>query len=572
MSINVGQIFVQHDNLNLVLRVTAEYMRVWQKGVFARLSTLEKEEQGAENFLSRRARRMTILPPKDGWAMIVEQVRFLADGDLARHLSESLACRVIWSELQGGALGWACYEFEQGRLAGGRLAPPAGREERLVAAATEARAVNLSQTESADMPLYPVDPERDAWQHLCGLGLPREYIFMYPGDVTRLGRAGQIEAGFVVLKDSHYGGRMTAAIGPAEVLKRPPALPYRPDLVARQEGQPTAIHEVRLLHGRPTRRAIERVFAAELTWRRRAFYTMSATLTGKVPDIAFKYKDPANPDRDFDEILGKLREACKSPFVALTSGSGVLARRGFAARAAEVLNARDADLEAVPDEQGNLTVKQGRNEATLDLLGAYRQYVADTSELETAASEALAAFRSRQALGETLSAGDRDRLMLVLRAAGDLLPDAVSAVIADGLAAVLAVEKDGQPVEIPDAALKALELDEAAALDSARKRISSLAPAAQATVGTGPVNRVETDPPLPAASLLAWPGLAAWLAETTAGPLAVATPSSGVLLFAPLESAATRDFRDSVNDEFDLAVKPVSEAVYALDDKGLRLL
>ncbi len=572
MSINVGQIFIRHDNLNLLLRVTAEYMRVWQKGVFSRLSTLEKEEQGAENFLSRRARRMSILPPKDGWAMIIEQVRFLADGDLARHISESLACRVIWTELQGGALGWACFEFEKGRLVRGRLEPPAGREERLIAAATEAKAVNLSQTESADMPLYPLDPEKQAWDYLVQLGLPPEYVFMYPGDVGRLGKAGEFEAGFVILRDSHYGGRMTAAIGPAKLLARPAALPYRPDLVARDVDQPKAIHEVRLLHGRPTRPAIERVFAAELNWRRRAFYTMSNTLTGRVPEISFKYKDPADPDRDFDEILEKHRDACKSPFIALTSSADVLARKGFAARAAELINAEDGTLEAAPDEGGNLTVKLGGEEATLDLLGSYRRYVADTSVIEETASEALAAFRSRHALVAELSSSDRNRLLLVLRGTDTLPLDSVSTEVAEGVDAVLAVEKDDAVVELPKAALKALDLDKSAAVDAAREHLSSLAGAAQTTVGVGSISRVEVGPPLPAASLLAWPGLANKLAETTDGELAVAVPASGVMLFTPLESAGSPEFRAAVNEEFDLATDPVSESVFKLTQDGLELI
>jgi hypothetical protein len=568
MSINVGQLFVEHDNLKLILRVVAEYVRVWQKGIFSRLSTLEKQEQGAENFLTRRARRISILPPANGWAMIVEQVRFLADGDLARHLSEGLGCRVIWSEVQGGALGWACFEFENGKLTGGRLEPAAGREERLVAAATEAKAVNLAQTESPAMPLYPLDAEQDAWNHLLGLGLPRDYIFLYPGDILRLDKGGELEAAFVVLRASHYGGRMTAAIGPAKLLPRPAGMPYRPDLVARSGDQPTCVHEVRLVHGSPTRQAIERIFAAELKWRRRGFQVMSKTLGGYVPEVSFRYKDPVVPDRDLDDIVSKHREASSSSFIGLTGTSQILSRKGFAARAADIVNDQDKSLEPVVDQAGNLTVKLGEDHATLDLRGAYRRYLGEPPTLETLAADALESYRRRRQLSEELSAADRHTLLLLPQTAGTELPDSVTSRLGDELLGVLAVERDGGILEVPHYALEALELDAETAICAARDRIASLAASAEPVAGVAGFGRVEVDPPLPAASLLAWPGLAEKLTGTTEGAQVIAAPSSGVLFYAPFESAGAAEFLAAVEEEFDSAIDPISERVFKLDPSG----
>ena len=58
MSVNVGQLFIQHPKLGLIVKVAAEYLRTWQREVFERLSDLERNEQGAEHFLVRRNRRM----------------------------------------------------------------------------------------------------------------------------------------------------------------------------------------------------------------------------------------------------------------------------------------------------------------------------------------------------------------------------------------------------------------------------------------------------------------------------------------------------------------------------------
>jgi hypothetical protein len=569
MSINVGQLFVKHDNLKLLLRIAAEYVRIWQKGVFSRLSNLEKEEQGSENFLTRRSRRLTLLPPRDGWSMIIEQVRFLADGELAKHISESLGCPVIWAEMQGGALGWACFELENGQLVRGKLEPAAGREERLVAAANEAKAISLSEAESSDMPHYPVDPEMDAWNHLCSLGLPREYIFVYPGDVLRLGSGGEMEAGFVTLKDSYYGGRMTAALGPARFLPRPDGLPYRPDLVARSDGQPTAVHEVRLLHGRPTRPALDRVFDAEVNWRRRAFQVMSATLPGNIPQVKFRYKDPADPDRDIDEMIDRRRETCTSQFLTLTSGAEVLARKGFAARAAEVINGEDKAQEAEPAEDGNITVKTGEERSTLDLSRAYRRYVSEPPALEAAAVDALEAFRVRRSLVGELGPGDKDRLSLVVRPAAAQLPDGVNLPLGAGLVAVLAVERDGLLVELPRGALESLGLDENASVEAARQNLEKLGASAQPTTGVGSFSRLETDPPLPASSLMAWPGLAKRLEGIAGGEVAVAVPAANVLLYAPVELARAEDLRAAIIEEFDTSLEPLSEAVCKLTESGI---
>ncbi len=568
MSINVGQLFVRHDNLNLILRVAAEYVRVWQQGIFSRLSNLEKQEQGAENFLTRRSRRVNILPPKDGWAMIIEQVRFLADGDMARHLSEGLDCRVIWAEVQGGALGWACFEFDKGQLVKGKLEPRSGREERLVAAANEAKAINLSEAQDPEMPVYPTDPERAAWDHLCGLGLPREYIFVYPGDVVRLNSGGEMEAGFLTLRDSHYGGRLIATVGPAKFLPRPAGLPYRPDLVAREGGEPTTVHEVRLLHGRPSSRALDSAFAAELAWRRRAFSVMSATLTGKVPQVIFRYKDPADPDRDIDAAMEKRREACSSPLIGLTSGSGILARKAFAARAAEALNAAESGLEAAPDDAGNLTAKVDGESVVLDLAAAYRRYLSEPPALEAAASEALEGFRIRAELAKKLTPSDGEELILVVRQADALPADAVSTPIAEDLAAVLAVERDDRLVEVPDKALTALKLDKDAALEKARTRLAALAADAAPTPGLGSFGRLEKGAPLPAASLLAWPGLAGWLSDLFEGETVAAAPAANVLLYAPASAANDPEFRAAIAGEFDSAAEPVSNRVFKLTESG----
>ena len=308
MSTNVGQIFVQHGNLRLIVKVIAEYLRIWQQEVFSRLSDLEKDEQGAEHFLEKRTRRITVLPPRDGWAMALEQVRFLADGDLARHLSEGLACRVVWAEVQGGALGWAGFQFEKGKLIGGRLEPVSGREPRLVAAANEAGCASLTEMDNPDMPVYPLDAEKAAWEHLLGLGLPRDYLFVYPADVKRLNSGGDVLAGFLTLKDSFYGGRLIAAIGPARMAPRTADLPSRPDLLAKSGGVPVAAHEVRLLNGRPRAAALDSAFAAEQAWRARASAALAAAGPGKPPEILFRYKDLSAPEINLDAEMERRRK------------------------------------------------------------------------------------------------------------------------------------------------------------------------------------------------------------------------------------------------------------------------
>jgi len=570
MSINVGQIFIQHQNLNLTVKVAAEYLRIWQREVFARLSDLEKDEQGAEHFLEKRTRRIAILPPLRGWSVAIEQVRFLADGDLARHLSEGLGCKVVWVELQGGALGWAGFEFENGRLVRGKLEPLGGREPRLVTAANEAGAANLAELEAPDMPVYPADPERAAWNHLLALGLPREYLFVYPADFTRLNAGGDVTAGFLTLKDSFYGGRLITSTGPARLAVRGPELPCRPDLLARSGGEPVAVHEVRLLAGRPRAAALDSAFAAELGWRRRAFSSLAAASPGRLPEILFRYKDPGMPDLDLDAEMDRRRSACGAFILKVTSAKDLLARRGFAARAAEVLNARGPGLEARPDEAGNLTVRVGGESALLELFTAYRRYLLEPAALEAQVSAALEEFEACRSLVAGLAPADRQRLGVLVRPAAAVPPDAVGAALGGGLAVVAAVERSGRLLALPKAALGALGLTEVEALGAAKGLLDRAASAAvRPGLMVGAYARLEPPAGLGAASLLAWPGLAARLAEAVGGEAVAAAPSAGTLLYAPAASAADAGFRAAVAEEFDQAAEPVSDQIFRLTAQGL---
>ena len=107
-----------------------------------------------------------------------------------------------------------------------------------MAAANEAGCASLTEMDNPDMPVYPLDAEKAAWEHLLGLGLPRDYLFVYPADVKRLNSGGDVLAGFLTLKDSFYGGRLIASIGPARLAPRTAELPSRPDLLAKSGGVP----------------------------------------------------------------------------------------------------------------------------------------------------------------------------------------------------------------------------------------------------------------------------------------------------------------------------------------------
>jgi hypothetical protein len=338
--------------------------------------------------------------------------------------------------------------------------------------------------------------------------------------------------------------------------------------VARKGDRPVSVHEVRLLHGRPTRAALERVFAAELCWRRRAFYAMSRDLDGELPEVRFNYSDPDSPQRDLNSRIESHRTASRSPFLALTSGSGILSRPGFAAMAAEVLTGVDRSLRPAVDPGGGLTVEAGGRTAMLDLRSAYRRYLREPPALEAAVVDALQALRARQALVGELGPRDRERLLPVLRPDEGLPPDAVWFQLVTGIRAVLAVERGAEISEVPRAALAAMELAEEEALAAARRRVSSLAAEARAVPLAGPVGRVELAPPLPAGSLLLWPGLAGLLCDASGEGAAVATPSADLLLYAPLSAAGGAEFRSAVERRFDSTLEPVSEAALRLGPEG----
>ncbi|HOX06897.1 MAG TPA: hypothetical protein PK280_10885 [Planctomycetota bacterium] len=571
MSINVGQVFVQHEKLNLIIKVAAEYLRMWQRDVYSRLSDIEKNEQGAEHFLEKRTRKITVLPPKGGWTTLIECVRFLADAELAKHLSEGLGCRTVWAEVQGGALGWACFEFEKGALVRGRMEPLAGREPRLVAAANEAGLAGLTELESADMPDYPADPERAAWDHLVGLGLPAEHLFVYPSDLTRLDSGGDITAGFLTLKESSfYNGRLITALGPARFPRRTGSLPCRPDLVARTGGEPVAVHEVRLLAGRPRPAALDAAFTAELIWRRRALVSLSASSPGRLPEILFRYKNPERPDVDLDAEMERRRSASRSPIIRLTSAKDLLARRGFAARAAAVLNARQASLEAKPDEVGDLCVTVDGQAATVSLFAAHRRYLAAPETLEAQAGAAFDEFLADRAQLAGLSPASVARLAVLVRPSAAVPPDAVSAALGVGLAAVAAVGREGGFTLLPRAALAKLGLTEVEALSAAKKNLEEACSGMRPAIGTGAFSPLPAPAGMPAASVLAWPGLAGRLSEALGGGQAVvAAPSSGAVFFAPQTSAGDSAYRAALSEDFDLAAEPVSDRVLRPSAQGL---
>lgn len=567
MSINVGQIFVRHGRLGLAVRVVVEHLRQWQREVYSRLSRLEKEEQALEHHLQRRARRLAVLPPREGWLALVEGVRYTADAGLAQRLSESLGCLAVWMELQGGGLSWAAVHYEGGRPAGGRLEPVGGREARVRAAAREAGLAGLAVLESPAMPLYPPDAELGAWEHLRALGIPEEYIFVHPGEISRLGAGGEMEAGFVALQDSFYGGRLQATIGPARLAARPPGPPFRPDLVGLKDGQPASVREVRLLSGRPSRQALDSAFAAELNWRRRAFQVMSRTLPGTLPQVVFRYKDPGDPDARLDRELERRRAACRSPFVRLGQG-GLLGRRGFAARAAEAINARRPEMAARPDERGDLEVRAGGDPAALPLDPAWRRYLAEPGSLDPLALEAAEAFAAGRAAGLRLDRRDRSRLLHLVAEAGAAPAGAVQQPLGGGLVKVLAVERGGRLVPVPAAALPGLGLTAAEALTAAAATLARVAAAVRIEAGDGPMTRLTSGPRLPVSSLLAWPGLAGRLAEVFGPDPCAAAPAAGVLLCGPAQAAQTPAFRAAVADEHALAPEPVSARVFRLTDHG----
>lgn len=573
MSINVGQIFVNFGNLRLAMRVATEYIRRWERGTYRKLSGIEKREQGAENFLNRMSRRVVMLAPLNGWIALQESVRFLADAELSRHMSESLGCRVIWLEVQGGALGWSCFEFNNGQLTDGRLDPLAGREPRLLTAARAAGLVNGYPEFEPDMPRYPVEPEIDAWHHLLSLGLPAERIFVYPRDIRRMLSGGNTDAGYITLKSSRSGGRVLAAISRAAVSDRPPGPPFKTDLVVRKSGEPMEVHEVRLLHGNATRAGIESARAAEEAWRRRAFWALSAAAPARVPIVTFRYRDPTNPERKLDELLARQGGSGRSPFCEWTATGQVLSLCGFAAEACRLTGAAAPAADPRVDSAGRLTAACGTARLPVDLGPAYRAYLAAPGETAAIVSAAVAEAMACHAVNQALSPTDRERLCLLVLPDGRLPAEAVSSRLGPGLYRVLAVEIDGRFWPVTAAAIETrIGLAADSALRLAAARLDVLAGAASIGEAAEDAGTVVAPQPLPASSLLAWPGLQNLIGQQAGGAAAAAVPAEDLVLWAPATAERERQFRMAAARAFDRARLPVCETAFKWGPAGLEVL
>jgi hypothetical protein len=165
-SVDAGQIFVRTADAEGLEAAVAAWLERFAARDDATRSDLWVRRDGG--------RRVVVLPPKDGWALVVEGANDRADQALARHLAEALETETIWIEVAGSRLAWR-YAHRQGAARVSEGAEPAAV---------------FAEAEGAEMPAYP-DAEEAAWDWLAARGVPAAYRMVHAGDLQRARTRGE---------------------------------------------------------------------------------------------------------------------------------------------------------------------------------------------------------------------------------------------------------------------------------------------------------------------------------------------------------------------------------------------
>jgi len=284
VSTTMSQVFVRTDRIDRLLKVCEGYLRRWAKAV--------RDEWPDVPFLGSETSRATyVLPPVDGWCVLVDADPYRADFDLAQHLSEALATTALAVELRGGDLAWRYAAFEEGELE---------REEREPPEAFEPDA----GSGGAPMPIYP-DAVREVLQVLRTEGVPRERWFLRQDEFTAEGVDDEdaVWLDEIVTRPEKRNPVERVPRAPHRLKRKEGRLPFKPDVVGSTPTHRPLFVEIRSLFGTPTPQAVANLLEIERADRNRLQEPYLGGSADQMPSVYFEYSARGASEDELTKML-----------------------------------------------------------------------------------------------------------------------------------------------------------------------------------------------------------------------------------------------------------------------------
>lgn len=235
-SVTSAQIYVRTKKIALLDAAVSDY-----------LSGYAKHEGAAKSpyFQAKTGRRVVVLPPRAGWATILEVVDGQADPTLAEGLSRALKTKVVWIQVLGGSFSYRAVVLEKGKIVETHAEPTAGYG---------------GAPSKGPMPMYQ-DIEPIAWAFLGQQGIPVAYRFLRQVNVgvSKHPKTGPQAAIFRVVAGKKGALEVGAGHFGFTLPRRERKPPIVVDAFIRVKGSNGANQglDMLALSGRPTPKALE---------------------------------------------------------------------------------------------------------------------------------------------------------------------------------------------------------------------------------------------------------------------------------------------------------------------------
>ncbi|MCK6474139.1 MAG: hypothetical protein L6R28_20665 [Planctomycetes bacterium] len=281
MSINETFLLLKSADFAGAAEAIEAALRRWLKEVFPGL-TPGLDDPAPWGLDPQWRKALLLVPPEDGWMLLLDTVRESDLSELAERLSVHLHGTAVSVKVEGRRYAWQYRIFDCGREVRAFERP-------------EAAALAAPGAGEAPMPQYS-DVEAEAYAFLAELGVPPALRLIGFAELlhppTLAGRARR--EGFLWRYTGLRGGVPQVARQAAELLVPPrrAVVPVRLDAAnVRPDGR--RVHEeFRDLSGTPDPEALDALLAVELDVRNRYAYAHLKLPDGDAPEVVFRYRHP----------------------------------------------------------------------------------------------------------------------------------------------------------------------------------------------------------------------------------------------------------------------------------------
>jgi hypothetical protein len=295
VAITSAQVFVRADEPDRLVRVLTAYLDRSLRGAPRGASDAPMPFAGPDG-----SRRVMVLAPVSGWALILDSDPYRADMALAEHVSKALSTTAVLLEIQGGELSWRYVAFEEGTVA---------REEAEPREAFDAE----RPTGEGPMPFYP-DATREALLAAKREGLPQIYLFLRQDEIVEDVAAELRHVRIAASLVAERGGRTVKASGARLAgVRRMSDLSrddvrFRADIAGEEDGRPVLV-EVRSLFGTASADQADNLLEIERADTNRLQEPHLGNPSALVPLVRFEYTSRGMSEEALKSLLDQRRPA-----------------------------------------------------------------------------------------------------------------------------------------------------------------------------------------------------------------------------------------------------------------------